>query len=611
MCGIAGIISKDRNKINLDNLKKMSDTLIHRGPDGDGQWINEEQTVGLTHRRLSVLDLSTAGKQPMHYLDRYSITFNGEIYNYIELRESLINKGYVFSSNTDTEIILALYDYKKKDCLKDLDGMFAFAIWDSKEKKLFCARDRFGEKPFFYYHKPGEIFVFASEIKALWSFGITKTVNEPMLFNYLAYGYLHNPENPKESFYNNINKLEPHYYIQISEDANIIESNKYWDIDYNITNKDISFQEAKHKFSTLLFSSVEKRLRSDVPVGSSLSGGLDSSTIVCIINALSNGKIDQKVFSAKFPGYAKDESVYIEKVVQKIHAQAYSTYPDAKSFFENLDKLCYHQDEPFGSASIFAQYQVMKLAKEQNTIVLLDGQGADEVLAGYHGFIDTFLFELKQNHLKKFKEEKTSYFNIHKNNNINNIKRRKNRAFLRNRLSNKQINLLLRYKLFFQHIKGNAVVLKDFYNTYRNTQFNKQYKFNTLNEALYYFTMKGELQDLLRYADRNSMAHSREVRLPFLSHELVEFVFSLPATFKIHLGWTKYILRKAMENVIPIDIAWRIDKIGYEPPQKEWLASSLKYNTHIQKQNNRYLKDIDFANANAEALWKSIVVNHL
>ena len=279
MCGIAGILSLDKSNITEVSLKKMTDSLYHRGPDGGGLWIDTINNVGLGHRRLSIIDLSDSGKQPMHYLDRYTITFNGEIYNYIELKTLLLTKGYIFKTSTDTEVLLALFDHKGYDCLELLDGMFAFAIWDKVSKKLFCARDRFGEKPF-YYSINDSSFVFASEIKALWAYGIPKIKNDVMIFNYLYFNSINNPDNLSETFYDNIKLLKPSSYLVINVNLEIEIEKKYWDIDYSNINTSISYEQAKIDFAELLQSSVNLRLRSDVPIGSSLSGGLDSSVIV-------------------------------------------------------------------------------------------------------------------------------------------------------------------------------------------------------------------------------------------------------------------------------------------------------------------------------------------
>lgn len=594
MCGIAGILSLDKSRISEDSIKKMTDSLYHRGPDGGGLWIDTKSNIGLGHRRLSIIDLSDSGKQPMHYLDRYTITFNGEIYNYIELKTFLLTKGYVFKTSTDTEVLLALFDHKGYDCLELLDGMFAFAIWDKVSKKLFCARDRFGEKPF-YYSINNSSFVFASEIKALWAYGIPKIKNDVMIFNYLYFNSINNPDNLSETFYDNIKLLKPSSYIVINENLEIEIEKKYWDIDYTNINSSVSYEQAKIDFAELLQSSVNLRLRSDVPIGSSLSGGLDSSVIVALINKSSINGLHQKTFSAKFPGFSKDETKYIDLVNQSINADAFDCFPNKKSFTDSIDNIIYHQDEPFGSASIVAQYEVMKLAKKNGVTVMLDGQGADEILCGYHGLVDSYFFELYKTDRTLYKEQLTIYKDIQSNNKINNLNRRIRNQQVKFKLGNNSINKILLAKTNLMEFITPKIE-KEFYFDLKNKKFNNKYIFNTLNEALYYSTFNGGLQELLRYADRNSMANSIEVRLPFLSHKIVEFLFLLPSEYKFKNGFTKYILRDSMSQYLPEEIIWRKDKIGYEPPQKDWLSDfKINLNTGIIKNT----KNVDF--------WKQIM----
>ncbi len=594
MCGIAGILSLDKSRISEDSIKKMTDSLYHRGPDGGGLWIDTKSNIGLGHRRLSIIDLSDSGKQPMHYLDRYTITFNGEIYNYIELKTFLLTKGYVFKTSTDTEVLLALFDHKGYDCLELLDGMFAFAIWDKVSKKLFCARDRFGEKPF-YYSINNSSFVFASEIKALWAYGIPKIKNDVMIFNYLYFNSINNPDNLSETFYDNIKLLKPSSYLVINVNLEIEIEKKYWDIDYAKINTSISYEQAKIDFTELLQSSVNLRLRSDVPIGSSLSGGLDSSVIVALINKSSINGLHQKTFSAKFPGFSKDETKYIDLVNQSINADAFDCFPNKNSFIDSIDKIIYHQDEPFGSASIVAQYEVMKLAKKNGVTVMLDGQGADEILCGYHGLVDSYFFELYKTNKTLYKEQLTIYKDIQSNNEINNLNRRIRNQQVKFKLGNNSINKILLAKTNLMEFISPKIE-KEFYFDLKNKKFNNKYIFKTLNEALYYSTFKGGLQELLRYADRNSMANSIEVRLPFLSHKIVEFLFLLPSEYKFNNGFTKYILRDSMSQYLPEEIIWRKDKIGYEPPQKDWLSDfKINLNTGIIKKT----KNVDF--------WKQIM----
>src|SRR4029079_648576 len=260
MCGIAGILQINSNSYHKEHVKKMTDALSHRGPDGEGFWQDDSNNILLGHRRLSILDLSDAAAQPFHYMDRYTVVHNGEIYNYIELREELKKKGYQFRSQTDTEVLVAAYDHWKEDCLEEFDGMFAFAIWDEKEKVFFAARDRFGEKPFYYVYDAGnKTFLFASEIKAFWSIGLGKAFNKKMLFNFLTIGYTDNPTQPDETFYDDIKKLSAATFLTIKVRSDIlIEVEKYWDIDVEEQDERISDEDAIAKFRELFETSIKR-----------------------------------------------------------------------------------------------------------------------------------------------------------------------------------------------------------------------------------------------------------------------------------------------------------------------------------------------------------------
>lgn len=574
MCGIAGLIAKDTSMVNLHKLKQMTDMIAHRGPDGEGHWISADGQVGLGHRRLSIIDLSHEADQPMHYLGRYSIVFNGEIYNYIELREILMKQSYVFKTESDTEVLMALYDRDKENCLQLLDGMFAFALFDNQSKQVFIARDRFGEKPFFYSYKKGEYFLFGSEMKCLWAGGIQKEVNNKMLYNYIAFGSLENPNNESESFYENCIKLPHSHYAKLDTETFTLDIQSYYDINWRQVDYSISEQEAKDQFCDLFTTSVKRRLRSDVSVGSSLSGGLDSSLIVCLINSIKKGTSQQQeTFSAIFPGFKKNEQAFIEIVANANNVKANYIEPNENELVNQISKLFWHQEEPFGSASIYAQYKVMQLAKERGVTVLLDGQGADEILAGYHPFFNSYFNELKKGDTKTYKYQYQKYLELHANNEINGIQKKSISDQVRD-VSKGLVRPAKRLKMGLKQLY-NPVFNKDFYQAYSKEVFETPgHTFSTLNESLYDSTFHYGLQVLLRYADRNSMAHSREVRLPFLSHELVDFLFSLPNHFKIHEGWTKWIMRSSFAHILPKEIGWRKDKIGYEPPQKNWMDSA-------------------------------------
>ena len=561
MCGIAGIFDF-KNKVEALRVKKMTDAIAWRGPDGEGNWLSANEKLCLGHRRLSIIDLSERARQPMHYINRYTLVFNGELYNYKELRADLIQLGMQFQTDSDTEVALAAFHHYRENCLQHFDGMFAFAIWDEQDKKLFCARDRFGEKPFFYTNVHYEEFHFASEMKAL-MLEEKPEVNRKMLFNYMAYNVSQNPNDQSETFFKNIFKLEPAHYLLIDE-AGQIEKKCYWKIDTNKQVK-ISEEEAKKKFRELFFQSVERRLRSDVPIGSSLSGGVDSSSIVCAIGKL-NGEnpFPQNTFSARFNEPDFDEGKFIDKVAAQTPLNKHEVWVNEEVLFTDLQNVIYHIEEPLSNSSPLAQWKVMQLAKEKNVIVLLDGQGADETLAGYLHFFKPYFAELFLKDKKNYHEQLLQY------------KKLRGIDFD----ADGKFENGIKYKKFFSVLgKTWRKISTPSYLSFLNEDFIRENKnenppfkvFTKLNDSLKFFSTEFGLEKLLTYADRNSMAFSREIRLPFLSHELVEFIFSLPIEMKIINGWTKFILRKSMEEIIPETIAWRIDKLGYQPPINSWL----------------------------------------
>jgi asparagine synthase (glutamine-hydrolysing) len=577
MCGIAGIISLNNLLVSKERIIKMTNSIAHRGPDGEGHWINPARNVGFGHRRLAIIDLTSDAAQPMHLLPgaapssdgtdtRYTITYNGEIYNYIEIKNTLHKKGYRFHSKSDTEVILAAYDYWKKDCLYHFDGMFAFAIWDNKEKILFAARDRLGEKPFYYYENK-EQFVFGSEMKALWAAGIEKKTDEKMLLNYITLGYVQNANDKEQTFFENIYSLPPAHYLQIDFTSFKAQIHTYWDIDKENT-INISPAGAIEQFTDLFTKSVSRRLRSDVSVGTSLSGGIDSSAIVAAIQQLQKNNNRLQTFSAVFPGFEKDESAHIKTIVKKFKLQNFQAIPTYEGLIKDFETLCHHQEEPFGSSSIYAQFKVFELAKQQEVKVLLDGQGADETHAGYNNYIHWYLQQLLSRNKfgealreKKLFEKKS----IHLKLGIKNLLA----AFLPTHAS-----IQLERNEYHKSVHQ-PDINPDFIISLRGREWEGIHKpiITKLNDILYFNTHTMGLEEMLRFADRNSMAHGREVRLPFLNHTLVEFLFSLPANFKIHEGWTKWLLRNAMKNRLPHETVWRIDKIGYEPPQQQWMQN--------------------------------------
>jgi asparagine synthase (glutamine-hydrolysing) len=558
MCGIAGILSADTAQITRGRLEQMTASLAHRGPDGEGIWISGCGMAGLGHRRLSIIDLSPAGDQPMHYLGRYTILHNGEVYNYPELRNLLKTKGYTFTSQTDTEVIVAAYAHFGPDCLQYFDGMFAFAIWDSTEKRLFLARDRFGEKPLFF-HRDDRQLLFASELKALWTAGVKKDPNPKMLFNFLTIGYTQNPADGFETFFRDISKLPPRSFLYYYPLTGRLETASWWDIEPGET-RPVKEEAAVDQFCDLLYTSVKRRLRSDVRVGTSLSGGLDSSSVVACVLRQQETAVSMPTFSAVFPGFEKDESSYVQQLTQHFSLENHPVTPTADDLIRDFRRLVHHQEEPFPSSSIFAQYSVFGLAAAHSVKALLDGQGADELLAGYHKYYRWYWQELYRSDKKAFALE------------LEAAKEAETRWTWKNRLAARlpvYAGLYLKKKRSAQQ-RHSSDLSRDFVRQYGQSYYDIPHV-DRLSGILYYNTFINGMESLLRYADRNSMAHGVEVRLPFLNHELAEFVFSLPSHFKIRDGWTKWLLRTSMEDVLPPAITWRRDKTGYEPPQKIWM----------------------------------------
>ncbi len=565
MCGIAGVYHFNEVKVDLQKAQLMCDVMAHRGPDGEGAWSNQSNSIRLLHRRLSIIDLSDAASQPMISDDASTvIAFNGEIYNYIEIRNELIGLDVSFKTNSDTEVLLKSYLQWGVKCLSYLNGMFAFAIWDDTKQELFCARDRFGEKPFHYYNTE-DCFVFASEIKSIKAYLPNIKIDRLKLQNYLDERFV---MDNTTTFFENINALDPASYLIVSK--NKFEKHVYWSIE--LKEEKLSFDESKEKFITLFNKSIQLRLRSDVPVGSSLSGGLDSSSIVCSVSAL--GVDNMQTFSARFKSEL-DEGKWINDVTNKTSFVNNEIWPEPSTFLSELEKMIWHHEYPPGSASVFAQWCVMKLPRTKGVKVLLDGQGADEYLAGYDELKYYALWEhYHKGNFKKFFEER-NHFKKHYG-------------------KDKSI--------------GYAFLIDPLLKVFGRKREVFKYG-HSLKQVLKYYT-QNNLNELLRYADRNSMANSIEVRLPFLDHHLVEFVFSLPMTHVYNHGKTKYILRESMINVLPDSIYNRTDKIGFAPPQNSWMETDqvreiVKTSKNDLKSKGYHVSKNDYQNLVAYYFIKS------
>ena len=545
MCGIAGIYSVSGG-VSKEPLEIMSKRLEHRGPDGCGIKIFDK--CGLVHRRLSIIDLSENASQPMCNEDETLwLVFNGEIYNFLELREILIEKGHTFRSETDSEVIIHSYEEWGSDCTKKFNGMWAFALYDTKTGKLFCSRDRFGVKPFYYTFSHGDFF-FASEIKALVALpDIGKKPCDEKLNEYLIGGTLDTDE---RTMFEGILQLRPATNMLINgADEPVFE--KYWTLKVSpaltFTDGKCDDEKAAAEFLDILRDSVRLRLRSDVPVGTCLSGGLDSSTITILINDIirsenvSSVGDRQNTFSACYSDPRFDESTYMDCVIDASGVSAHKTYPQPDDILTDIERLIYVQDEPFNSLSTYSQYRVMKLAGE-HVKVILDGQGADEQLAGYLGYQAAYIKCLKSSPLRMLSEIFGSACH--------------HGLFFLNAII--QLNLRKKRRSF---IRSDAKAM----NRYGGT----------LDEVLQNEILNSNLQALLHYEDRNSMAFSIESRVPFLDYRFAEYTASLPLNQKIRGGVTKYVLRNAIRGIVPEKIRTRMDKMGFVTPEEVWMGKNL------------------------------------
>ena len=418
-------------------------------------------------------------------------------------------------------------------------------------------------------------------MKAIWAAGVERAIDNKMLLNYLALGHVQNSLDKEQTFFKNIYSLPPAHFLKFKVQGFTLKTQPYWSLNKEIK-IDINADDAIEKFTELFSSSLKRRLRSDVAIGATLSGGIDSSTIIANIKQNSNLPAGQaidtlKTFSAVFPGFEKDESEKIGLLSGSMGIKNFQVQPNASELIADFEKLCFHQEEPFQSSGIFVQYKVFELAKQHDVKVLLDGQGADEILAGYPRYIHWYLQEVLNRHkLGATQKEKTA---LRKNNlpfrwNIKNYLA----AFLPAHAS---IQL---EKREYRQIIGHPDINPELISSLRGQEWEGIHKpiVTKLNDILHFNTVEMGLEELLRFADRNSMAHGREVRLPFLNHELVEFVFSLPSSYKIHEGWTKWLLRQAMNKKLPDEIVWSANKVGYEPPQQQWMQDPTLQD-HIQE----------------------------
>lgn len=555
MCGICGIIHFDNQPVQESSIRKMMKIMKYRGPDDEGVFLKDN--IGFGFVRLSIIDLSPAGHQPMFSKDnRYVIVFNGEIYNYLELRDELRELGHLFNTETDTEVLITAYLEWGEDCLHRFNGMWAFAIYDRQNKTIFAARDRFGIKPL-YYLSAKDYFAFASEISPLLSLLPSKpTPNYQSIFDYLAFN---RTDQTEDTFFSEVKKLQHGYKFIIQTilpNGHFPIGLKWYNLRENVS-KATPFSDPE-AFKQLFTSSIGLRLRSDVPVGVCLSGGLDSSSIVSVLFQDFRKK-NLNTFSAVYnKGQIGDESEYINEFRPLIKNMFFIS-PDAKSLKQDLIHFIKAHGEPIPSTGPYAQYKVMELAKGK-VVVILDGQGADEGLAGYHYFFGIYFKEL----LYRFKIGrlfKEVFYYIIKHRSLLGI-----RSFLFFMLP-KRLKTKAR-------VSEKGYLSKQLVDKYGKTNSitGNLYNSRTLTDALFdHFEYK--LEHLLKWEDRNSMWFSLEARVPFLDYRLVERLLACPGNTSIRNGMTKYILREGMKGILPEKIRQRKDKTGFDTPEDEWFRT--------------------------------------
>ncbi|MBI4945707.1 MAG: asparagine synthase (glutamine-hydrolyzing) [Bacteroidetes bacterium] len=628
MCGITGIIDLSGKIDGIPrHISAMTDAIRHRGPDGEGFLLmNDAEMVSasgkdtpesvinssftyspkspvgtvsmeniqfaLGHRRLSIIDVSAAGHQPMCDPDKKIwIVFNGEIYNHIELREELSQKGFSFNTQTDTEVILQSYLHWGEDCVNHFNGMWALVIYDSRKNILFGSRDRVGVKPFYYY-MDSTVLAFASEQKALLKLPFVKSgINLKAVSEFLV-GDIQYIERGEENMFKNIFEILPAHNFRIDLKTKSFQKWSYYTLKTNTSFSDYdetAFEQYRDETEKLLVNSVKLRLRSDVPVGSCLSGGIDSSAIVSIMGSLAGGghKINLggklKVFTLSFDDPAIDESKWAKQVVDQTQAEWHRVSPTGNDLLRDFSDLNYAQDIPICSTGTYGQFQLMRRAKETGIKVILDGQGGDELFGGYPSHSMVFWKELlRKGRIGKFLDE-TSYdgkmfFNLKQI--AKDFSKREFVSLVPNSLQKSF------YRSYFkQNEFVNEEIIHEFIRSGGIKSELEVNKSSSLNEALLKDFTNTRLKMYLKYEDRSSMWHSIEARTPFADdYTLVEYVCGIPGTYKIHNGVNKYLLREAMRNFLPKQIKERKDKLGFVTPIETWVKQ-------IQNQCMDYFDD--------------------
>jgi asparagine synthase (glutamine-hydrolysing) len=607
MCGIAGFFDA-RQRATASQIRGMTDRLVHRGPNaegfllvntrnatswrGDGPQPDASFDLALGHRRLSILDLSDAGIQPMASASRtHWLIFNGEIYNYVELREELRSVGHTFRSGTDTEVLLAAYAEWGIECLSRFNGMWAFALWDSDKRQLFLARDRMGVKPLYYAHGV-DWFVFGSEIKALLAHGrVPRRPNAATVYDFLS---LRLADHTDETFFDGIYRLPAAHYLVV-QPGHEPRLQRYWDVEpaFSETTSRERETAAIEKFQELFDDAVRIRLRSDVPIGTCLSGGVDSSSIVVTANRLMFHELHldrhlvgdrQRTFSACFEDPRFDERSYIDKVIAATGASSHRVFPDGNKLWDELPALVAQMDEPFHSTSQYSQYNVMRLVRDSGVTVTLDGQGADELMAGYPTYHSVMLATmLRAGRIGATAREAMHTWRMSGRGRTGaELILRTAYALLPAMLTTPLRTAVAPHFTSYSAEGRSLRVIRDSMNdrfAERRSEWlaARSASMHDLGKRLYDDVFRYSLPCLLRYADRNSMAFSIESRMPLLDYRLVEHIFALPLAMIVRDGWTKWVFRRAMDGRLPSEVQWRKDKMGFVTPEGAWLREGKQH----------------------------------
>ena len=575
MCGITALVKSANVSLPEGVLRNMNDAVAHRGPDGhglsywsgtSGAWRKADTPmsdwqVGLGHRRLSILDLSEQGKQPMQYMDRYEVVFNGEIYNYVELRDRLHKEGYSFTSTGDTEVILAAYAAWGTKAFAELRGMWAIIIFDSVRGELVVSRDRMGIKPLFVWHEQ-DIWAFASEIKQFESLPYWQpTLHPEAAVNYLTTGF----ERTGVPFFQQVSQISPGTFRVMSVPTRRWkEEEAYWHPE-QVKQTVSSRSEAGEQFAQIFDESVRLHLRSDVPVGAQLSGGLDSSSIMMLMNTYRAPDQAIHSFTTQFPGYEHDETEYVEEVLAQTKAEPHFDTPTPEQFLSEFARFMHHHDEPTGSLTHFANFSLANTIHRAGIKVVLNGQGGDELLGGYWQTYMAYLARATKD-IKPW-------------------------AVLRHLAGavmpsgNQQLlpQVLHMYRRYRNRTAGGANQLPWKHTLDAGDDLGQVASYLQLSETerRVYDIREMLLPRLLKWDDRNLMAYSVEGRYPLLDHKLIETCLSFDSRTLYKDGWTKWPMREGLKQVLPAKILQRKSKVGYVTPQEQWLFHDLR--PHLEK----------------------------